>query len=252
MGLHFVHCFASSKRRRMELLSKIGFKFPTPPSNNRLLLYQFQGYVCEKCFLDIENDENRNTHQPTGVSFITPNAPSKRKGTRATRATPTKSPAPKKTCKSDPRTPRFKPIFTSTPLRLDFNSSDSTHENIAKKFGIETSLKYHKYYSVFNTLINHSPAAEKQFNRLVHNKIAEQVKRYVKTSHGYPQFNGIEDLENFHWNLIMSEAQEKMPTFHSAVHGAMHCMEWRSKKLTKHPAKLAKSRYGIVVHLTMR
>ena len=104
-------------------------------------------------------------------------------------------------------------------------------------------MKHHKYYSVFNTLINHSPAAEKQFNRLVQNKIAAQVKKYVKTNKDYPAFNGIEDVENFHWNQIIQEAQENMPTYYAALQGAMHCMEWRSKKLKKHPAKLMKSRY---------
>ncbi len=153
----------------------------------------------------------------------------------------TKSPAFKRTCKSDPRTPRFNPRFSSTPVRLDFNGC-TDEQNIAAKFGIESSLRNKKFYTVFNQLIKHSPAAEKQFNRLVHNKISEQVKSYVKTSTDYPQFQGIEDLEKFDWNTINREAEENMPTFSAAMKGAMHCMEWRSKKLKKHPAKLSKSR----------
>ncbi len=216
-----------------------------------VFFFDIQGFVCEACFKLLEEKERDHTQQASdstdSTSFITPKGPVKRSVTKGgSKPTPTKSPASKKSCNTSLRTPVFKPQFTSTPIRLDFtdvtDASDTSNENLAAKFGIESALKHKKYYTAFNKLINYSPAAARQFNRLVHNKIAEEVKTYVRKSKDYPKFNSIDDLHGFEWNDIHQDAQDKMPTYYSALKGAMHCMEWRSKKLTKHPVKLAKSR----------
>ncbi len=141
----------------------------------------------------------------------------KRKVTR-TPCTPSgKSPASKKSCVNE--TPPI-PIAFSTPA-APAPSKCRAQLFTEKMHGIQSSMKQSKYDTAFRHILSYNPkTSKKHFNTVVHNVVADEMKNYVKYSKTFPQFEGIDSLENFQMDDIITEYKKYMPTFYAALSGA--------------------------------
>jgi len=87
---------------------------------------------------------------------------------------------------------------------------------------IISQLRRSQYERAFRLILSRGPAAERAFDKVVSQRVRQQVGRFVR-QHRQPAeiFDGVQSVKEFEWGTYMARLDAWLPTLLSAARGAM-------------------------------